>query len=762
VAAGCGIVAADSSHWSALAISTLFFVSAAVVLRRKNLPGWSIWFISAVSLVFFASLQHREINHIADFPLTDSLLTGETIEVSGKGWIRSINHSPSRSVRAVLQLESLNISGHTISTDHQVPVRIQSPPHEIVYGSQLEFSGLLKPFDHALVPGGFDPAAFYYRQYSSPAQLEIRSGDVCRIGEGFNGSPLVARAKKLRQYLETSLIEGLPSEDEPYARLIAAMTLGARENSPEELEDWYRRSGTMHLFAVSGLHVGIIGGTLLFIALLFRLPKRWAVIVIIPLLLFYAVLTGLRPSAVRAAIMLSIVLVSFAAKEQSRLLNSLSLAALLLLAFNPQQLFLPGFQLSFAVLFAIIVLGDLTRQWLATPWISDPFIPKTLLSPARRLKDRLVGTTAAALAVSLVAWIGSVLPLSWHFQSVAPVGIIANLIMVPTAGILVNLAVASFACYSLHFSWLGNAIHWLNLGVASLLTAMAQFFATLPGAHLHTGKGRQPSRTEIITLDVVAQRSDFASLLTIHESDSCWMIDCGGPGTYRYQVLPLLRHRGINHLDGLFLSHGDQGHIGAAPLVLTQLHPPLLFEARAENRAAVYPDIVALADALNIQRHFLSERSRLSLAENVKCDILAPPPLSGERFADDRTLVLKLSVGEWSVLFTSDAGFETEKRLLESNALLDSDIWIRGQHRDSPSGLPAFVDAVSPRAVISSHADFPGSEQIPAGLIEHLESLGIPLLTPEQTGVVTIKFRPNSLEITPFAAPESALSFKRE
>ena len=760
--AGIGIVTGDSGKWIGLVLFTILLAIAAFLLRKRNHPGWGIYLLAAVCLVAFAGRQAREVRHIDEFPLAASLTNGDSVEVAGSGWIRSVNPSSSRSLRAVLHLEELTVAGHSISTDHSVPVWIQSPPEGIAYGSSLEFTGLLKPLDRARSPGGFDPAEFYYRQYSSPAQLEIRTGDACKTVEVFRGSHLVAGAKRLRSHLESNLLEGLSPEDEPYARLIAAMTLGARESSPEELEDWYRRSGTMHLFAVSGLHVGIIGGTLLFVALLFRLPKRWAVLIIIPLVLFYAVLTGLRPSAVRAAIMLSIVLASFAVKEQPRLLNSLSLAALLLLTFNPQQLFLPGFQLSFAVLFAIIVLGDLTRQWLAGPCLSDPFIPKTLLSPARRFKDRLVGTTAAALAVSLVAWIGSVLPLSWHFQSVAPVGILANLIMVPTAWILVNLAVASFACFGLHLTWLGNALHGMNLGVASVLTAMAQFFATLPGAHLHTGNAETPAESEIITFDVMGQRGDFASLLTILDSGSHWLIDCGSTNTYRYETLPLLRHRGINHLDGLFLSHGDQGHMGAAPLVLTQLHPPLLFEPRGENRAAAYPDTVALADSLGIQRHSLSQGNRLTLSDNVKCEVLAPFLNSEERFADDRALILKLTLGDWSILVSSDAGFETEKRLLESDAPLESDIWIRGQHRSSPSGLPAFVEAVSPRAVISSRSDFPVSEQISSDLIEQLESMGIPILPLDSTGVIMLRILPDSVEIAPFAAPEAAISLQRK
>ena len=762
IAAGCGVVSGDQGVWFLPITISLFVAGFAFWVRKQSQPSWGIWLLTAVFFLIFAGLQERVIRHIENFPLKESLASGDSIELSGSGWVRDIRPTSSRSARAVIEVKKLTVAGHTLSIDQSLPVRIQAAPDELKYGSEFDFTGLLRPLEGASAPGGFNPANFYYRQFNSPAQLEIRSGDTCEISGDFMGSHLVAAAKGLRQNLETRLLRELSPEEKPFARLIAAMTLGARENSPEELEDWYRRSGTMHLFAVSGLHVGIIAGTMLFFVLLLRLPKRWAVLVIIPLLLFYAILTGLRPSAIRAAIMLSIVLASFAAKEQPRLLNSLSLAALLLLAINPQQLFLPGFQLSFAVLLAIITLSDMTRKFLAQPWLSDPLIPRGLLSPAQRFKDRFVETTTAALAVSLVAWLGSVLPLSWHFQSVAPVGIVANVVMVPIASLLVVLAVVTFGCFGLHLPWIGDWLSQLCIGLASILTALAQFFATLPGAHLHIGSSKPDTESEILTLDITGQRGDMACLLTDQQFKSHWMIDCGSMETYRYQMLPVLRHRGVNRLEGLLLSHGDQGHLGAAPLVLNQLGPPLLFEADSPNRAAIYPEIVAVSESLGAKRFALSSGNRLSLSPEIKCQIIAPNPSSPNRFADDRCLVLRLTVRGWNILFSFDAGFETEKQLLESGALIESDIWIRGQHCESPSGLEAFVSAVNPKIVISTHSKFPPSERISEGLKDQIQSIGGQLITLDRAGVVTLRISPEFLEISSFRSPDTAYMLKKQ
>ena len=762
IAAGCGIVSGDQGVWLIPITLSLSVAGFAFWVRKQAQPSWSAWLLTAVFFLAFAGLQERVIRHIENFPLKESLASGKSIEISGSGWIRDIRPTSSRSARAVIGVKKLTVAGHTLSIDQSLPARIQVTSNKLKYGNEFDFTGLLKPLERASAPGGFNPAEFYHRQFNSPAQLEIRSGDPGEISGDFVGSHLVAAAKSLRQNLETRLLQELSPEEKPYAHLIAAMTLGARENSPEELEDWYRRSGTMHLFAVSGLHVGSIAGVMLFSVSLLRLPKRWAVLVIIPLLLFYAVLTGLRPSAIRAAIMLSIVLASFAAKQQPRLLNSLSLAALLLLAINPQQLFLPGFQLSFAVLLSIITLSDLTRKFLAQPWLSDPLIPRSLLKPAQRLKDRFVETTTAALAVSLVAWLGSVLPLSWHFQSIAPVGIVANVIMVPIASLLVVLAVVAFACFGLHLPWIGDWLSQLAIGLASILTALAQFFATLPGAHIHIGSSKPDTESEILTLDVTGERGDMACLITDQQSRSNWMIDCGSLETYRYQMLPVLRNRGVNRLEGLLLSHGDQGHLGAAPLVLNQLGPSLLFEADSPNRAAVYPEIVALSESLDIKKLALSSGERLSLSPELKCQVLAPIPGSPDRFADDRCLVLRFTVRDWSILFSFDAGFETEKQLLESGALIESDIWIRGQHRESPSGLEAFVSAVNPKIVISTHSRFPPSERISESLKDQIQSIGGHLITLDRAGVVTMRMSPRMLEISSFKSPNTSYMLEKQ
>ncbi len=755
-----GIVLADRGQLPALLLAMLASLGIAGLVRPRSRGTATVLAGGALALGLLGWRQHERLAEIRAFPLASVLAAGQSVEVEGEGWIADTADYGPRSVSTAVQIESLSLGGRRLSCEHRVPCWIQKRPLGLGYGTPIRFTGRLVPLEGASVPGGFDAGAFYFRQWGALAKLEIREGDHLELRPGHAGSTIVRRALELRVRLEAALLLGVPPALEPYSRLVAAMALGARENSPEELEEAFRRSGTLHLFAVSGLNVAIVAAMLIRLAAFFGIPRAWAAPVAIPLVLFYSAITGLSPSAVRAALMASAFLAGYALREKPRLLNSLGFAALLLFAYDPQQLFQPGFQLSFAVLLFIGLLARPIGEAFAKPFLADPFLPQSLIRPARRFADRCAGWTAAVVAVSVASWLGSLGLLAWHFKNISVVGLIANVFMVPTASIIMGLAAASLAAYGLRLTWIVLLANGLNALVSFCLAAMAQFFAGLPGAAMHTGTASRPS-PETLRLDVVGDRGEGAALLEIpsgHDRQPLlWMIDCGGPRTYQGRVLPLLRHRGVNRIDALVLTHGDHGHIGAAPALLGHFRPPLVLESSVENRSPSHREIRTAIERLGIERIVLDRGHRLAVGAGATLAVLHPSSGSPGRLADDRALVLKLDYAGRSLLFTSDSGFDTEQDLLESGADLRAEVWIRGQHDSAPSGLPAFVDAVSPRAVVSSHSSFPESERVPEALREHLRRRGIPLFDLESAGTVTIEVDRGGLRIQPFAGSAEAL-----
>jgi len=760
-----GIVLADRGSFPGIVGAGVALILLTWVGWLSKWRGWQLLAGCLIGMIAFGLLHWNRLEEIRSFPLEKAVLKSGGLEIVGEGWIADEPEFREGAVSTLIRLTSIEFRGHTLESDHLLPTWIQQTPEGLSYGRPIRFVGVLRPLEGRRAPGGFDPSAFYFRDSGSLARLEIRAGDSLEILDGNEGSRLIEFAQRSRRKMESALRIGLGQDDSRYAKLIAAMSLGIRENTPEDLQELFRLSGTMHLFAVSGMHVAVVGGILLWVALLFRIPRRWAVLIAIPLILFYAVLTGLRPSAIRAAVMLSVFLVGYAVREKPRLLNSLGVAGIVILAFDTQQLFLPGFQLSFLVLLFIAIFVSGLRLLLAKPFLPDPFIPRNFLSAPRRAVDVFVGATATLLAISIASWLGSAGLLTWHFQSLAPVGVIANLFMVPLAGIVIGLAAFSLVCSGVNFVWLAAVANKLTVGMAIILTSLAQFFSDLPGAHRHTGELSGGQSQNSLVVDVMGERGEGAVLMTLAESSgrqTNWMIDSGGNYSYRRSVLPTLRSRGVNRLDAIILTHGDSGHIGAAPELLQLLQPRVLIESVAKNRSPVYPDIIATADDLGIERIRVERGQRITLGGDIAARILAPALEGDSRLADDRSLVLKLEYKGWKILFTSDAGFETEKSLLQAEVDVSSDVWIRGQHKNSPSGLPGFVDAISPGAVISSHADFPETEAISEELREHLKKIGSALFDTDSGGVVTIEITDDQLVIVPFANREASLVLKKE
>lgn len=740
------------------------------------LSGWVAWLryrrsaltvIAAGALLAFLLLGWRQYERLAGihaFPLAQALEEEKTTRIEGEGWIADSVDQGERSISTMMQLERIVVGGRVFSCDHRVPVWVQKLPGSLDYGTTVRFTGRLLPLEGPAVPGAFDAKAFYFRQSGSLGKLEIAEGDSFVRLQHHRGSGLVRYALRLRGQLEEGLLLGISKEHEPYARLIAAMALGAREHSPEELEEYFRISGTMHLFAVSGLNVAILAGMLAWMAAAVGLPRSRAVPVIIPLVLFYAVLTGLSPSAVRAALMASAFLAGYSLREKPRLLNSLGFAAILLLAWDPQPLFLPGFQLSFAVLIFIALFAPVLSDRLAKPFLVDPFVPQSLIRPARRAVDRVTGSIAALFAVSIASWLGSLGLLAWHFQSVSPVGILANVFMVPIASLVMGLAAASLVTYGLHLTWLTLVANRLNVIVSIAMTSMAQFFSSLPGAMIHTGRDRpHVGEEDILRLDLVGERGEGAALLEIPNESGFplfWMIDSGGDRTYQGRVLPLMRSRGLNRIDALLLTHGDEGHLGAAPAAIHQFRPGILLESAVENRSPTHREILEMAQRFGVTSTTLDRGQRLLVGEQVSITVLHPSSLRPGRLADDRAIVLKIDYAGRSLLLTSDSGFETERILLESGADLRADLWIRGQHVDAPSGLTAFVDAIAPKAVISTHAEFPETERISQTLRDHLAARRIPLYDLESAGTVAVEITSNKkLRIAPYAGAELPREF---
>jgi ComEC/Rec2-related protein len=394
------------------------------------------------------------------------------------------------------------------------------------YGYRVEVRSVYAPAAAPLNPGEFDPREIL-AQKAIPARFACGADAITVLDARF-GHPVVelALAAK-RRFLQTykTTIRA------PASRLLAAASLGTRTAVAGQtyggtgISELFRHAGVGHVLAVSGLHVSIV--SLLLYALL-RLtglqPRRFAPILIVCLALF-TILTGARPSSVRAAIMNTVILVAFAYFRydlRRATIVGLALSSLFLLLLNPLTLFYSGFLLSFGAVLSLVALAPMLDRWIRAPrgfallfaalWFAalialastrmDVLLRReTLLGlggvlwlgvwAGGRLNtrvpsawsvglDRVPAMVRLLISAQLAIQLGMMIPLSaWFFGRFPVAGIFVNLLAIPLIGVVVQLGILTGLLGLI--PWLGVMLA-LPVGVAATFAGEAFFLLARAGA----------------------------------------------------------------------------------------------------------------------------------------------------------------------------------------------------------------------------------------------------------------------------------------
>jgi len=726
LAAVTGIVAAD--YFSAITGPILFIaiLGALAGLRWSFAP----LVFALVGATFFALHSAR----IANTP-GDELVQIAGAETRPANVIGIVTTEPKIEVTGnasfLLRLHKARINGQDFQTNATVFVRWRGRPN---VGDELALFGTFQPIEPPRNPGEFDMRAYLARR--DVKNLFIvrypENGRILAPGSGFSILRVAARSREWMQRMLSRDLEDSPD----VVSLICGTSLGLRHQTHDDIEEPFQQTGTLHLFAVAGLHVGIVARLLWTFAMVLRLPRKVATALIIPLLFFYAAITGLHTASVRAAVMSALLLGGIFFDRKVLALNSLAAAAFLILLFDSNQLFTSGFQLSFAVVGAIVLLADPMFVRFERIVAPDPFLPRLLLSRPRRFFAAVGRGLARAASVSLAAWIGSLLLIYWYFYLVTPVSLFANLVVVPIAYFVLALAMLSLmaAPISSALSILFNNANWL---MSRAVLGLVHFFAMLPTGHVYLA--RFTERHAPITITVLDEGTGGAAHIRTNNYD--WLIDCGSQRNYERTLKSFLHSRGINRIEGILLTHGDAQHIGGAADTVADFAPREIYENPLDVRSAVQRRLSdALQPGKTKPRHLIRGDSLL-FGRNVRAEILYPTTNIKVTAADDAPLIVQLVFDEEiRVLFESDAGAKAEAALLETGDNLQSDILIKGQHHSGGSATPRFLEAVKPKLIVATSRESPVAEQITEEWANEIAHRGIKLFRQDQTGAVEVQF----------------------
>ncbi len=291
-----------------------------------------------------------------------------------------------------------------------------------------------------------------------------------------HGNPLIAMCYRARQDAAERLTIGV-SERREHIAVMTALLLGYRHKISRDVRDHFTRTGTLHILAISGLHVGIIALLLSLLLRCCRLSRVYWVILLAPLLIGYTLATGARASAVRACIM---ALVYFSAPLLGRRwdsLSGLSFSALLILVFRPLQLFDIGFIYSFIVVLGLILICPVFDRWLSPLWRPDPMRAGPL-SLARVSAQWCARKLCSLVSVSSAAWLTSVPLTLYFFGRLSPAALFGNLLVVPLAFLIVLsgcLSLVLGACLtalSVPFNLVASWFTALLLGVTRVMSGL--------------------------------------------------------------------------------------------------------------------------------------------------------------------------------------------------------------------------------------------------------------------------------------------------
>ncbi len=517
--------------------------------------------------------------------------------------------------------------------------------------------------------------------------------------------------------------------------VIRSMTLGSKSEIPDELRRHFEQTGTLHIFVVSGLHVGLLGAIVFWLLTVAGLSPRTAALVLGPLLWCYAALADFSPGSVRATVMGSVVLAGLICRRPPLTWNCYFAAVFLLLMWDTEQLFQPGFQFSFGVVAAILLLAGPVHRRLKPLVQPDAFLPRGLWRWDQRWRTALLVRVAALMAASVAAWVGSLFFTAKFFHLISPSAVLANLIVVPMAGLILGEAILALLAggFSATLAGIFNNANWLL--VKSLLAGVA-LFARMPGGHVYVAWPTWEKRadTEIVALDLGA-----GAATAVWADGQVWLVDCGNENAYRGIVRPFLRSRGVNRLDGFIVTHGDTRHIGGALDLLADFRPRRVLTGEVNARS---PASIRLGKELEPRS---SEVRRVQAGDSIpfgkggSWKVLSPVAGGRGRLADDESLVLQLRTRGHRILFTSDIGFSVEQRLLAEPELA-SDVLIKGMHRADYSGTPALMRKVRARCVIvADYAPFGEMPTTPLTAVAVADAGGT-LLKQSETGAVRVRF----------------------
>ncbi len=648
-----------------------------------------------------------------------------------------------------VRARQIEANGRVVETSGDVKIAAKGKLAESSHGDEVRVFGWIKPVDPDR------PSGRYAASRGIVARMSITGQNAVVVEKRSTGSFLrflyAVKQSFRRQIDEAGFSEDTARSSKDTAGVLKAVLLGDRERLDRRLAGAFNKSGTTHILAISGLHVGIVYGAIFWLCRMLLIQRWRRRVIVLSVVFSYALMIGLRPATVRAVLMIVLFEVGGALRFARDPVNAVAGAALIILAWAPQHLFEAGFQLTFvAVLGILMFAGNLARLLRGRPDEIERLVEPELRSRPRSLARRVWKVATGAIGVCAAATI-CVAPLqAYYFNIVTPVSILATALLVPIISVLISLgflflAVAPFAPFLAALAakalavvaalFIGTVelasalpfghafvapppVGWIALFYTSLLVVAARKWigltgvraAVVPACVLCAYLGWRGFIGPAPELSATFVNVGHGMCVVITAGDSTVVCDCGSGtpfSTYDVGKGPAafcLWNQGIKRIDLLLLSHTDADHVNGVLSLIDRFPVRTIIANKNFGQDEIGKTLIQAFRAGGIPFREAGDGDRITLP-GLDVAILWPPKTQAGwqlNRVNDRSLVARITSGGRSVLLTADIEQAGMGGLIATHRDLRADVLYVPHHGADEPGLPEFVRAVKPSyAVIS-------------------------------------------------------------
>lgn len=343
---------------------------------------------------------------------------------------------------------------------------------ELLRGQQLQVTGVL----YAIIVEKGEESFEAYLKDSGIHYTFARTSELSLLKQA---SVFDRFCMRMNERFEENLRLGAPA-DTYLTDIYVAMLLGKKAALSEKQSERFRMTGTMHFFAISGLHIGVIATVIAQCLLLIRVPRRYSPWIGLPLLYLYVEITGASPSAVRAFLMAACFWLSYAITRQRSPLGALAASAIAVLLISPEQLWSLGFQLSYTVVLSILLFGLPLHETLTRRFSPYQLLPEDNWSNGQRLTAWTTDKIILLFSISFSAWLASAPLSAGLFGFIAPTAIFLNMLLVYLAALVITSGVIGLSLATIGLSGLCGFINHASWVCLALMDAFVEWSVRIP------------------------------------------------------------------------------------------------------------------------------------------------------------------------------------------------------------------------------------------------------------------------------------------